>query len=47
MNRNYGKHGGVKYNRVKVHKHLGMTFDFTETLFVKINMDSYVERIIN
>ena len=34
-------------NRVTSHKYLGMIFDFTETLTVKINMYDYVERIIN
>ena len=46
-NRNYGKHGKVKANRRKVHNYLGMNFDFTEEAKVKINMDDYVERMIN
>ena len=29
MNRNYGNHGEVKYNRGNVHEYLGMTFNFT------------------
>ena len=46
-NHNYGKHGEVKYNRLKVHKYLGLTFDLTGKSKVKIKMDGYVERIIN
>ena len=30
-----------------MHKYLGMNFDFTEKVKVKINMDDYVERMIN
>ena len=29
MNRNYGKHGEVKANRRKLHKYLGIIFEFT------------------
>ena len=47
MNRDYGKHGEVKANRGKVHEYLGMTFDFTEKENTKINMDNYVESMIN
>ena len=47
MNRNYVKHSEVNHNRVKVHGHLGMTFYFTEKEKVEIDMDDYVERIIN
>ena len=47
MNCNYGNNGEVKSNWGKVHKYLGMNFDFTEKVKVKINMDDYVERMIN
>ena len=47
MNRNYGKHDKVKANRGKVNEYLVMTFNFTEKLKVKINMDDYVEWMIN
>ena len=47
MNHNYGKHGEVKENRGRVHKYLGMNLDFTEKGKVKINMDNYVEIMIN
>ena len=47
MNPNYGKNGEVKVNKGKVHKYLGMTADFTEKGKLKINMNDYVERIIN
>ena len=30
MNHNYDKHGEVKADIGKVHKYLGMSFDFTE-----------------
>ena len=30
-NHNYGKHGEVKYNRLKLHEYLGMNFDLIET----------------
>ena len=36
MNHNYGKCVEVKANRGKLHKHLGMNFDFTEKGKVKI-----------
>ena len=35
----------MEANRGKVHEYLGMTFNFTEKLKVKNNMDDYVERI--
>ena len=47
MNRNYENNGKVKSNRGKVHEYLGMNFDFTGKVKVKINMDYYVERMIN
>ena len=47
MNLNYGNNGEVKVNRGKIHEYLGMTFYFTEKAVVNINMDDYVERIIN
>ena len=46
-NHNYGKHGEVNANRGKVHEYLGMTFDFTEKVKVKIKVDEYVEKIID
>ena len=47
MNLNYGNNGEVKVNRGKIHEYLGMNFYFTEKAVVNINMDNYVERIIN
>ena len=47
MNRNYGKNGEVKFNRRRVRKYLGTTFDFTEKSDVKMKMDDYVEMNIN
>ena len=47
MNCNDGKHGELKARRGKVHKYLGMTFDFTEKSKVKVKMDGYVQRMIN
>ena len=47
MNRNYDKHGEVKADICKVHEYLGISFYFTETGKVKINMDNYVEGMIN
>ena len=47
MNHNYFSHGEVKANRGKVYKYLWMTFYFTKKSKVKINMDDYVETIIN
>ena len=47
MSRNYGKNGEVKENIGKLHGYLGMNFDFTEKVNVEINMDDYVERMIN
>ena len=47
VNLNYVKHDKVNTNRGKVHEYLGITFDFTEELKVKIKTDDYVERIIN
>ena len=44
---NYFKHGEVNSNRGKVHDYLGMTFDFTEKVRLKIKMGDYVERVIN
>ena len=46
MKHKYVKYGEVKANRGKVHKYIGMNFDFTKKLKVKINMDDYVERMI-
>ena len=43
----YGKHGEVKSNRGKLHEYLVMTFDFTEEAEVKIDMEDYVESMIN
>ena len=40
MNNNYGKHGEVKSNRVKVHAKFGMNYVFTEEENVKINMNN-------
>ena len=42
MNHNYNKHSEVKCTRSKLHEYLGMNFDFTEKLKVRINMDNYV-----
>ena len=42
MNRNYGRHVEVNSNRGKVHKYLGITFDFTEKSQVNIKMGDYV-----
>ena len=47
MNRNYGNNCEVKENIGKLHEYLGMNFDFTEKVNVEINMDDYVERMIN
>ena len=47
MNHNYGKYVEVKANRRKVHKYLGMTFDFTGKSRVKIYMYDYIERMVN
>ena len=47
MKYNYVNHGEMKANRGKVHEYLGITFDFTEKVKVKINMDNYVEKMIN
>ena len=47
MNHNYGNNGDVNANRGKVHDYLGMAFDFTEKEKVEINMEGYVERMIN
>ena len=47
MNCDYGKHGEVKANRGKLQYYLGNIFDFTEKVKVTINMDDYVERMIN
>ena len=47
MNRNYENNGKVKSNRGKVHKYLGMNFDFTEKEKSRTNMNYYVERMIN
>ena len=46
MNHNYGKNGEMKANRGKVHKYLGMKFNFTEKGRVRISMDNCVEKII-
>ena len=46
-NHNYGENGEVKSNRGKVHEYLGMNFDLKEKAEVKIQMNNYVERIIN
>ena len=40
-NRDYGKHGKVNANIVKVHEYLGITIYFIEKSKVKINMDDY------
>ena len=37
----------MKANRGKVHYNLIMTYDFTEKVNIKINMDYYVEIMIN
>ena len=47
MNCNDDKNCEVKSNIGKLHKYLGMNFYFTEKVKVKINMDDYVERMIN
>ena len=47
MNRYSGKHGEVKFNGRKGHKYLVIIFYFTEKVKVKINMDHYVERVVN
>ena len=47
MNSNYDNNGKVNSNRGKVHKYLGMNFDFTEKVKSKTNMNYYVERMIN
>ena len=47
MNRNYGKRGEVKSNRLEVLKYLGINFDLSDKEKVEIKMDAYVERIIN
>ena len=47
MNQNHGKNDEVKTNIGKVHEYLGINFDFTSNAKVKINMDDYVESMIN
>ena len=47
MNHNCVKNGEVRVNLGKLHEYLGMNFDFTEKGKAQINMDDYVEIIIN
>ena len=47
MKRKYVKHVEVKSKRRKVYEYLGMNLIFIEKSKVKINMDNYIERMIN
>ena len=47
MDQNYVNHGEVNANWGKVHEELGINFDFKEKAKVKINMENYIERMIN
>jgi hypothetical protein len=42
-----GKRAPVTINRGKVHDYLGMTLDYTEASFVKIDMTKYVGKILD
>ena len=47
MNHNYDKNGEVNTNRGRLHEYLRTTSDFLEKEKVKINMDKYVESMLN
>ena len=47
LNKMYGDHGPVTTTRGIVHDYLGMTFDFSETGKVKIDMINYMEAMVD
>jgi hypothetical protein len=47
LNRKYGHVGEVKCTRGKIHKYLGMTFDFSLPGKVQIDMEDYVDAMLN
>ena len=47
LNKKYGNHGEVKATRGKRHDYLGMTFDFSVTGKVKINMTKYIGKMLD
>jgi hypothetical protein len=47
LNKMYGDHGLVTTTRGKVHDYLGMTFDFSETGKVKVDMINYMEAMVD
>ena len=46
LNRKYGGHGAVKATRGHIHDYLGMTFDFSQTGKVIIDMRDYVANML-
>ena len=45
LEQKYGEHGIVKVTRGKVHKFLGMTFDFCTKGKLKVDMTKYMKKM--